>query len=169
MSILPIGDVDREVLEMLKRKLAFLPFKITILDKVAVPKEEYNRDRGQFRADPFLDLVEEHPGDRVLGVTEVDLYSKGRNNRNLNFVFGQAQILGKAAVISLYQLRGEREVYHQRALKEAVHELGHTMGLRHCADKTCVMHFSDSLADTDLKEAAFCETCLGKLKSKGMI
>jgi archaemetzincin len=102
-------------------------------------------------------------------VTEVDLYSKGRNNRDLNFVFGQAQILGKAAVISLYRLKGEKEVYHLRALKEAVHELGHTMGLRHCHDKICVMHFSDSLDDTDFKEAAFCETCLGKLKNKGMI
>lgn len=164
-----MGDVDREVLEMLKKKLAFLPMEITLMDGVPVIKEAYVRSKGQFKADPFLDLVGEQPGDRVLGVTEVDLYSKGRNNRDLSFVFGQAQILGKAAVISLYRLRGEKEVYHQRVLKEAVHELGHTMGLRHCADKICVMHFSDSLADTDFKERAFCEICQGKLKSKGMI
>ena len=169
MSILPIGDVDREVLEMLKNKLAFLPLEITIMDGVPVIKEAYVRSKGQFKVDPFLDIVGEQPGDRVLGVTEVDLYSKSRNNRDLNFVFGQAQILGKAAVISLFQLRGEREVYHLRALKEAVHELGHTMGLRHCEDKSCVMHRSDTLADTDFKDEGFCETCLKKLKNKGMI
>jgi archaemetzincin len=125
------------------------------------------RSKGQFKADPFLDLVEKQPGNRVLGVTEVDLYSKGSNNRDLNFVFGQAQILGRAAVISLYRLRGEEDVFHLRALKEAVHELGHTMGLRHCDNKICVMRFSDSLADTDFKNAEFCESCKGKLKIKG--
>ncbi len=155
--------MDREVLEMLKKELSSLSFNVTILDNVALPKVGYNRDREQFRVDPFLDLVEGYPGDWVLGVTEVDLYSG-----NLNFVFGQAQILGKAAVISLFRLRGEREVYHLRALKEAVHELGHTMGLQHCDDDTCVMHFSNSLADTDIKGEFYCSTCVGELRDRGI-
>ena len=161
--------MDREVLEMLKKRLSQFSFSVTMLDEVPAPKEAYVRSKGQFKADSILDLVGEQPGDRVLGVTEVDLYSKGRNNRDLNFVFGQAQILGKAAVISLYRLRGEKEMYHLRAFKEAVHELGHTMGLRHCKDRVCVMRFSDSLADTDSKDEGFCDICLGKLKSMGMI
>lgn len=169
MNILPIGDVDRGILEMLTEKLSQFSFQVTILDSVPVPKEAYVRSKGQFKADLFLDLVEEQPGDRILGVTEVDLFSKGPNNMDLNFVFGQAQILGKAAVISLYRLRGDEEVYHQRALKEAAHELGHTMGLRHCNNQKCVMRFSDSLADTDFKDAEFCEICREKLSDNGMI
>ncbi|MEA2005134.1 MAG: hypothetical protein U9O50_02570 [Acidobacteriota bacterium] len=42
---------------------------------------------------------------------------------------------------------------------EAVHELGHTYGLSHCPDAKCVMHFSNSLLDTDKKSASFCTHC----------
>lgn len=164
MSILPFGDVEREVLGMLERRLAFFPFNITVLDNAEVPKEGYDTYRNQFRASPFLDIAGEQSGDRVLGVTEVDLYSG-----SLNFVFGQAQILGKAAVISLFRLRGAKEAFHLRAFKEAVHELGHTMGLGHCENESCVMHFSNTLADTDFKNAEFCKTCMGKMKRNGVI
>jgi len=40
-----------------------------------------------------------------------------------------------------------------------VHELGHTYGLGHCPDTHCVMHFSNSLRDTDIKSATFCPAC----------
>jgi archaemetzincin len=50
-----------------------------------------------------------------------------------------------------------------RTIKEAVHELGHTFGLEHCENARCVMHFSNSLADTDWKQAKFCSQCRPKL------
>jgi archaemetzincin len=46
-----------------------------------------------------------------------------------------------------------------RALKEAVHELGHTLGLRHCSRSLCVMHFSNSIFDTDKKKSLLCDQC----------
>ncbi len=100
-------------------------------------------------------------GDRVLGITEVDLFAEP-----LNFVFGQAEISGKAAVISLARLKGEKKLYHSRTVKEAVHELGHTFGLRHCDSESCVMRFSNCLAETDLKGETFCEYCEEDLAEK---
>jgi archaemetzincin len=38
-----------------------------------------------------------------------------------------------------------------------MHEIGHTWGLPHCPDPYCVMHFSSSLNDTDIKEVQYCE------------
>lgn len=63
-----------------------------------------------------------------------------------------------AAVVQM--LAGE---FRARLIKEAVHELGHTLGLEHCADPCCVMHFSNRLADTDLKGDAYCTRCAGRL------
>jgi archaemetzincin len=74
---------------------------------------------------------------------------------------------GQWAIISLHRLRtggdaGHDEVLYARALKEAVHEVGHTFGLGHCHDSACVMHFSNTLADTDRKGAHPCAVCGGK-------
>ena len=52
-----------------------------------------------------------------------------------------------------------------KQVKEAVHELGHTRGLGHCADPRCVMAFSNSLADTDRKGKEFCARCTYKLRA----
>ena len=163
MNILPFGEVDKNILEMLPEKLSDLPFQISILKEAEIPKKAFNRLRNQYESSHFLELARKYPGDRVLGVVDVDLYAKP-----LNFVFGQAEIHGKAAVISLNRLKGKNEIYYSRTVKEAVHELGHTLGLRHCDDEKCVMHFSNCLADTDLKGEMYCEECYEKLKKKGL-
>jgi archaemetzincin len=107
------------------------------------------------------DYVEKSVADKVLGVTEVDLYVP-----RLNFVFGEAQCPGRTAVISLFRLKPEfygqhpnRNLFVERSVKEAVHEVGHTLGLGHCHNPACIMFFSNSILDTDRKKLAFCERC----------
>lgn len=57
--------------------------------------------------------------------------------------------------------------FRRRALTEAVHELGHTWGLTHCPNSHCVMHFSNTLADTDVKGSTFCPRCQLQLNKAG--
>ena len=82
------------------------------------------------------------------------------------FVFGEAYVNGRVSVIYLprlrqefYGLKADNFLFHQRIIKEAVYELGHAFGIRHCENKRCVMHFSNSLADTDIKAKNFCKRC----------
>jgi archaemetzincin len=144
---------------MLTNRLDFLPTKITVLEEVQIPEKSYNAQREQYESLHFLNLARRQSGDRVLGVTEVDLFAEP-----LNFVFGQAEISGKAAVISLARLKGEKKLYHSRTVKEAVHELGHTFGLKHCDSESCVMKFSNCLAETDMKGEKYCDMCQEELE-----
>jgi archaemetzincin len=98
---------------------------------------------------------------RVLGVAAVDLYIP-----ILTFVFGEAQMGGPCAVVSSYRLRqefyglpGDTELLRARLLKEAVHEIGHTLELPHCGNYRCVMAASHAVEWIDLKEAALCGRC----------
>jgi archaemetzincin len=107
---------------------------------------------------------------RVLGVTERDLFIPV-----LTFVFGHAQLGGRAAVVSLARLRQEfyglepnRQMLLDRARKEALHEAGHTFGLVHCPDRNCAMALSTRVQQIDEKRAAFCRVCTRQL-SHGVV
>lgn len=105
---------------------------------------------------------------KILGVTSVDLFVPV-----LTFVFGEAQLEGKAAVVSSYRLRDE--VYglpknpqrlKERLEKEAIHELAHTFGLVHCRKPDCVMHSYTYAEEIDFKSKDFCDSCLSLLGRK---
>lgn len=90
----------------------------------------------------------------------------------MNFVFGEAGLSGSFSVISItrlsqkfYGLPEDDGIFFDRVIKEAVHELGHTYGLRHCSDSSCVMFFSNSLSDTDRKGSSFCMSCSKMLEA----
>lgn len=58
-----------------------------------------------------------------------------------------------------YGLPGNLSLMHDRLLKEATHELGHTFALAHCEDYQCVMAPSHGVQWIDLKTSSFCDDC----------
>ena len=130
-----------------------------------IPFDAYDSKRKQFNSSRILAKInsfsKKHGLEHVLGVTDVDLFVP-----HLNFVFGEAEYSGRAAVISLFRLKPEfygqnsdRKLFVERSVKEAVHEVGHMLGLGHCDDSTCVMFFSNSISDTDRKGILLCGKC----------
>ncbi len=166
IGITPIGSIDNDVLDELQQRLeeAF-GLVVEVNPQMEQPEYAYDPKRKQYHSTAILGALS-GPEERTLGVCDVDLYVPG-----LNFVFGEADIRRGMAVISLRRLRQEfygypedRRLFTERAVKEAIHELGHTYGLGHCRDARCVMFFSNSLRDTDKKSSLFCYDCHRKLK-----
>lgn len=150
----------RDLEEIFKRKTKLEEYNLDI-------SFSYNHKRRQFHSTPILKRLKDifTEKDIILGILDVDLYVEG-----LNFIFGEAQPLNKIAVISVKRLREEfygltedKDLFYQRTLKEAVHEIGHLFKLPHCPNPKCVMHFSNSLLDTDIKDFRFCPICEKKL------
>lgn len=170
ITLLPVGNPDRRALDDLAQDLGGMGFVVELARRRALPQGAFDAKRGQFHADGLLGMARSARAERVLAVTDADLYAG-----DLNFVFGVAQPSGKACVISLFRLYldADDERFRGRALKEAMHELGHTFGLGHCADPGCVMWFSNTLRETDRKGAACCPRCeetlrLARIRSSGL-
>jgi archaemetzincin len=164
ICIQPMGQVDKELLGFLKDSLdPFWPTRV--LNPIDIPEEAYDKNRNQYDGSALLESLPRKEG-AILGVTAVDTYAEG-----LNFIFGLAY--GRKALISLMRLRPEfydlpedETLFRLRARKEAVHEIGHVFGLQHCPNDRCVMHFSNSILDTDFKDWRFCRYCGQKLSMR---
>ncbi|GAB4425275.1 MAG: archaemetzincin family Zn-dependent metalloprotease [Thermodesulfovibrionales bacterium] len=163
--LIPIGSVDLDVLRSIADALkGTFHCEAELGKEMPIPQGSYNNRRKQYHSTAILremQFFKPESSDRMLGVADIDLYVP-----ELNFVFGEADISAGVAVISLarlrqefYGLRPDKGLFHIRAIKEAIHEIGHTYGLSHCPDQKCVMHFSNSLRDTDIKGPGFCGTC----------
>jgi len=171
IGILRIGPVDAEAVKNVQSRLfaIFPETTCTLLeDTMPIPEDAHNRGKNQYHSSRILEKISIYAkkarADRILGITEVDLYVP-----QLNFVFGEAQCPGNVAIISLHRLKPEfygqppnRTLFLERSVKEAVHEIGHTLGLGHCSNPVCIMFFSNSILDTDRKSLNFCESCYGR-------
>jgi archaemetzincin len=165
LAVLPLGPAPGAVLTAMEDALAAaFALPVVRLPALDEPARAFAAQRGQWSSVAFLEALLgcAPPGaTRLLGITERDLFVPV-----LSFVYGQAQLGGKVAVVSLARLRPEfyglpeaPAVLARRAGVEAVHELGHTFGLVHCLDRRCPMSLSIDLVDLDGKTGTPCVAC----------
>ncbi len=176
LLVVPIRHIDTDAVGEVYRVLnmAFPSFEVIATDEIYIPNEEiYDDVRGQWRADLMAYGLAEWArkvrgcGRRciALGVSPDDGYVPG-----LNFVFGIALPFAGSAIIFTSRLKAVFPGrYSERARKEALHEVGHLLGLGHCRVRKCVMSFSNSVFEVDIKSDKFCPTCAASLMRKGVI
>ena len=169
VCLVAIGSVPAQVLDWVESAVAeWCPWPIRRLPALGLSEGAYDARRRQYQSVEVMKAVARcAPSDaaRVLGVTEVDLAIPA-----LTFVFGQAQLDGPVAVVSLCRLRqefyglpGEESLLRERVVKEVLHELGHTSGLTHCVDPKCAMSLATHIGLVDNKEERYCERCGAQL------
>jgi archaemetzincin len=147
-TLKPLGSIADEIMEELRDRVGgIFHCPVEIEAGFSDLSQAYNPERKQYLSSKLLaSLKKSEREERIVGIAS------------------------GTAIVSLYRLRPEyyglapdEASLLERATKEIVHELGHTFGLGHCPNNKCVMHFSNSLADTDLKKAHFCNMCRPKI------
>ena len=162
--ISPIGDFDIKFFKQIGGGVSRI-FGYQTEIKPLLQDVDFALDpgRNQHHSTPILEKLASLAPSRaikVLAVTKVDLFIP-----ILTYVYGEAQLGGKACIISTHRLNeglspmGNQETYRRRVAKEAIHELGHTFKLSHCQDHTCIMHYCRSIKDVDRKSDQLCRYC----------
>ena len=165
LYVVAIGNVPETALQWVEEAAAeWFPLPVRRLEPLAIPNSAYDEKRMQYQSVEFMKMLAKHApsgAGRILGVTNADLAIP-----MLTFLFGQAQLNGPVAVVSLcrlkqefYGLPADVELLRERTVKEVLHELGHTFGLAHCSDRSCPMSLATHIQVVDAKSERYCARC----------
>lgn len=172
IKFVAIGAVNRELLDFLMLTVPerFDAEPVELRANLNI-RASYNAMRRQYHSTELLAQLRQlapDDGGKILGITDLDLFIP-----IFTFVFGEAQVKGRAALMSIHRLHqqfyglpGDGQLLFARAEKEAIHELGHAFGLAHCRSFDCVMRFSNSVDEVDLKACNFCQLCEAQLRGR---
>jgi len=172
VHLLPVGTISNSLLANLCVDLPkSLRVECELYPMRLDPSPSYHAERQQFHSSELLQRMRQlvRAKDwRFLAITDVDLYIP-----ILKYVFGEAQMGGPCAIVSVSRLRQEfyglpedDHLVQSRLLKESLHELGHTLDLPHCEDYRCAMASSHSVEWIDLRERSWCESCYAKAEGR---
>jgi len=161
-SALLLQNLVTELSKRFSSTIRVIDLKINLDDFFSIEREQYFSTQIIAEA---MKLTDEFDGKIVL-LTDVDIFVPV-----LTFIFGEAQLNGKHSILSVCRLHEEfysgisdEHLLFERTVKEALHELGHSYGLRHCVDWDCVMHSSPGIEEVDINGNTFCRKCISKVE-----
>lgn len=165
LGLIQMGPLGEIAIRIVAANLqAILEIPVDILDPQDVPPHAFQPHRQQYDAGLILKHLSQLPFSsyfRIVALTSVDLCIP-----IFTYVFGEAEVGGKVAVVSDFRLRHNEDGttappdrYYERLIKVALHEVAHTLSLYHCEEDGCLMHFSAKVHHLDQAKFFFCDRC----------
>jgi archaemetzincin len=189
INILILNDISRGILRSLIRNLSIvLNTQVKISRHIIIPTLLFNEEKNQYDGRKLLRFLTENLTLREVRGINLAVFDRDLFTGSLDYAFGVASPFPKICIISILRLhphfneeyftggmkkrksgrfplfvRGlnnkEKTLYHERVLKEALHGIGHTLGLSHCQDRNCIMYSSGNISHIDAKQVDFCRVC----------
>jgi archaemetzincin len=136
-----LGDVDDVYLKRVSTIVSnFYGFKTIVKDKVDISDDMYIKNTSKIlNASICLRSLDSYNVKRIY-VTNKELWATG------DFINGLSYLNGNSVIVTILSKNFEETVKH---------EVGHTFGLEHCSEKTCVM----ASANDQFETGKFCNKC----------
>jgi archaemetzincin len=165
IAIQPFSDIPKNEITFVEKSIKSFYPKVVLLNKIEIPIQAYYKPRNRYKADSILKYFNSLKGNEFvyIGLTNKDISTR-KNLVDDYGVMGLGFCPGKACVASTFRLNPKKK--KEQLFKVAIHELGHTQGLKHCKEKFCLMRDADGKNPTD-EEKMFCENCKKHLRLKG--
>lgn len=161
----PLGAFSKEEARAIARQIKSMGATAVVKDNLPIPKSCYYMPRNRYRADSLIRFLKTRVGSDsiIVGVLNEDI-STTKDGVADRGVMGLGYRPGNSCVVSSFRIN--RKKRSEQLYKVVLHELGHTEGLDHCPEKTCLMRDAEGGNPLD-EENNFCNQCKAQLKRKG--
>jgi len=138
---------------------------IVVNDAIPFPDNAFYAARSRYRADSLIKYLSTLAKDDqlIIGLTNRDISTTKDEYPDWG-IMGLGYCPGKSCIASTFRLKGGNQL--EKLFKVAIHELGHTQGLPHCVNQTCLMRDAEGKDHLD-EEKAFCPRCKAVLIKAG--
>lgn len=173
IALQPFGNFRGESLASISKEIStFFHIRVVILKPVDIPATCHLAKGESYSADSIIMFLSTFINDTiadVVGLTHSDIYTIRQYNTYENNVpvvlyepkgvFGYGYVSGGACVVSDHRLMtANQQLVSNRLKKIIIHEIGHNLGLSHCARDTCVM-FEGDIPTLDRCNGNYCNKC----------
>ncbi|MDR6158432.1 archaemetzincin [Chryseobacterium sp. SLBN-27] len=153
----PFKDINSKDVELVVEEIRKIYPKIKVLEPIDFPDNSYYKPRNRYRADSIISFLSKNTKQNfvTIGLTAKDISATKGNIKDFG-IMGLGFRPGTACVASSFRLNKDNR--NEQLFKVAIHELGHTQGLKHCQEKKCFMRDAEGKNPTD-EETEFCKKC----------